>query len=71
MDLTKMVADLKQWCIDNYEQGGDRMIECWGTDEYLKILELNDNNYDKALADIKEVAASWVEKRIEQESEIF
>jgi len=71
MDLAKMVADLKKWCLDNYKKGGDTMIECWDTDDYLKVLEENGNDYDKALTDIKSVAQSWVEKRIEQESEIF
>jgi hypothetical protein len=38
--IRAMVAEIdkmKQWCLDNYEQGADTMVECWDSTDYENL----------------------------------
>jgi hypothetical protein len=31
------VEKMKAWCLDNYENGADTMVECWGDEDYANL----------------------------------
>lgn len=33
-----MLKILEQWAKDNYENGGDLMVECWGDEEWAEFM---------------------------------
>lgn len=37
--MEKLVEEMKQWCVDNYENGADTMVECWDTEDYLELIQ--------------------------------
>lgn len=36
--MEKLIAKLKQIAKDNYNNGGDGMVECWDDREYIKFI---------------------------------
>ena len=28
------IESMKQWCLDNYDNGADTMVECWEDEDY-------------------------------------
>lgn len=33
------IEAMKRWCEENYSNGADTMVECWGDAEYEKLLQ--------------------------------
>jgi hypothetical protein len=31
------IQAMKQWCMDNYENGADTMVECWSDGDYAEL----------------------------------
>lgn len=36
------VEKMKAWCMDNYENGADTMVECWGNEDYERMFAYDD-----------------------------
>jgi hypothetical protein len=34
-----VVSEMKAWCLAHYESGGEVMVECWDTDDYVRLIE--------------------------------
>jgi hypothetical protein len=32
-----IIAEMKQWCEDNYSNGADTMVECWSHEDYVDL----------------------------------
>jgi hypothetical protein len=43
------IDKMKQWCLDNYEQGADTMVECWDSTDYEDLFYTNHNPLDPAI----------------------
>lgn len=39
MGKAEMIANMKAWCLENYENGADTMVECWGDEDYKEMIE--------------------------------
>ena len=39
MEVQDWLKSRYRWAMDNYERGGDMFVECWGSEEYLELLE--------------------------------
>ena len=42
------IAAMKAWCVENYENGADTMVECWC-----------DSDYEDMIKRAPDVAAAW------------
>lgn len=38
MTHTATIEAMKQWSLDNYNNGADTMVECWSDDDYLDLI---------------------------------
>lgn len=59
-EIDIVIQEMKQWCLDNYENGADVMVECWSTDDYFThILSYydRDREYELAWEALKRLAA--------------
>ncbi len=34
MTRAETIMAMKEWCMENYENGADTMVECWDTERY-------------------------------------
>jgi len=57
--MEQQIEAMKQWCIDNYENGADTMVECWGDGNYASLWDngLTDAQAWKLLKDLASVYA--------------
>jgi hypothetical protein len=42
--MNEAIAEMKQYCLDHYEEGGSWLVECWGKDEWDKLRRDCDDN---------------------------
>lgn len=35
--MKDQIEAMKQWCLANYENGADTMVECWGDEDYARL----------------------------------
>ena len=59
--MEKLVEEMKEWCVDNYENGADTMVECWGTEDYLDLIR--ESGAEGAWDILKRVAAVYRERQ--------
>jgi hypothetical protein len=52
------IKALEKWASDNYENGADYVIECWGDEDYINLLE-KEGSFTKALARLKKDVADY------------
>lgn len=65
-EIDIVIQQMKQWCLDNYENGADVMVECWSTDDYFThILSYYDRDHECELAweALKRLAATYREQQ--------
>lgn len=57
------IKQLKAWCLENYENGADTMIECWGNEEYQELLDDCDGNLAEALDILRGLASVYADQQ--------
>jgi len=60
--MTKLIDNIRKYCIENYENGYDSCVECWDEDDY--IFWVLDNNVKSVKGFIKSYA--FIIKRDEE-----
>jgi len=66
--MTQLVADIKAFCLANYEAGYDAVVECWDAQDYVEFVE------DWNISSVKgfvEAYAPVIDNRREIESTAF
>lgn len=61
-EVCMVIEEMKQWCLENYDNGADVMVECWSDDDYFThILSCYDTvlEYEPAWASLKNLAAIY------------
>lgn len=58
-ELIAKTATLKQWCLDNYTNGADTMVECWEDADFHDLLVENDFSVEKSLEVLARVASVY------------
>jgi hypothetical protein len=44
MTDTATIEAMQQWCLDNYTNGADTMVECWSTSDYADLFTDHEGN---------------------------
>ena len=58
------VNAMKEWCVANYEKGADTMVECWGTSDYINLIDETCKGNEAAAWDtLKRVAAVYEDQQ--------
>lgn len=61
-EIDIVIQEMKQWCLDNYKNGADVMVECWSTDDYFQLILScydRDREYEPAWEALKDIAAIY------------
>jgi hypothetical protein len=64
-----MVAELRAYAEANYENGMDTMVECWGDDQYLKLLGECGGDVAAAKRVMDDLASVYRERRADADYE--
>jgi len=62
------ITKLRKWCEDNYSNGADTMVECWGISDYEDLLNSNNGDYKKSLKVLKGVASVYLDRQHDAEN---
>jgi len=54
------IEAMKQWCIDHYEHGADTMVQCWGDEDYRKLI-VNTSSVAQAWTDLRDITAIYAD----------
>lgn len=61
--MVDMIPELKQYCLERYERGGDVMIECWETVEWVDFLIKCDMFWREPKVCLDELMAMYRERQ--------
>lgn len=57
------LSTMKRWALDNYEKGGDVIVECYDDDE-LRMVLLEAGSLEGALKELQNIAELWIEQKM-------
>lgn len=63
------IEKMKKWCLDNYTQGADTMVECWDDSTYLEMIE--DEGTDEAWRTLKSLAEIYLDRQNDARNSVF
>ena len=65
-EISIVIQGMKDWCLENYDNGADTMVECWSTDDYFThILSYYDpdREFEPAWEALKSLASGYREQQ--------
>jgi hypothetical protein len=67
------IQAMKQWCMDNYDNGADTMVECWGDSNYADLFtfEGEPRTALEAWETLKTIAAVYKDRQADAENSAF
>lgn len=71
--MKDIIEQMKQWCMDNYENGADTMIECWSDEDYADLFtfEGKAKTADEAWHMLKCLASIYKDQQADAENSAF
>jgi hypothetical protein len=71
--MNEQIEAMKQWCMDNYSNGADTMVECWGDEDYANLFVQDGVPHTTAEAWdlLKRIAAVYQERQADAENSAF
>lgn len=62
MERAEVIKNMKAWCLENYENGADTMVECWDDQDYDDMIERAGSD-EVAWEDLKAVASVYADRQ--------
>ena len=72
--MNKAIEAMKKWCEDNYSNGADTMVECWGDEDYANLFASYDGTprtTKEAWETLKSVAAVYQDQQADARNSAF
>lgn len=72
--MQEEIKKMKEWCLDNYSQGADVMVECWSDSDYMNLFEDIDGaqlSVAQAWDTLKSVAAVYADRQADARNSQF
>lgn len=63
MGNAELIAKMKAWCLENYENGADTMVECWEDEDYEDLIVRCDGNEADSWDVLKSIAGVYAERQ--------
>lgn len=60
--MDKVIKEMKDWCLENYENGADTMVECWDDEDYANLITESPSE-EQAWDTLKSVASVYRERQ--------
>ena len=67
------IKAMKQWCMDNYDNGADTMVECWGDENYADLFVQDGvpHTTEEAWDLLTRIAAVYKDRQADAENSAF
>ena len=69
------IEAMKKWCMDNYSNGADTMVECWDDNNYAQLFESHDgiawSTPKEAWGTLKRIAAVYKDRQADAKNSAF
>lgn len=72
--MNETIDQMKQWCLEHYDQGADTMVECWSTSDYEDLFVSHDGTLattEQAWERLKSVAAVYADRQADARNSAF
>lgn len=66
-DVALEIETMKQWCLENYDNGADTMVECWSDDDWFRFVSRYAPDFDTAWDDLKSIASIYRDQQADAE----
>ena len=63
------IEKMKQWCMDNYNNGADTMVECWDDSDYNELFM--DVSTKQAWKSLKDIASVYLDQQNDARNSAF
>lgn len=60
--MDEVIKEMKSWCLENYENGADTMVECWDEEDYANLITESPST-EQAWDTLKSVASVYRERQ--------
>jgi hypothetical protein len=73
MTQAETIQAMKDWCMDNYENGADTMVECWSTEDYEGLFSFEGEARTDAQAwkTLKSIASVYADRQADARNSAF
>jgi hypothetical protein len=73
MTRAETIQAMKDWCMENYSQGADTMVECWDTEDYERLFSYEGSTVTDAQAweILKSVAEVYADRQADARNSAF
>jgi hypothetical protein len=58
-----VVAAMKRWALDHYDQGADTFVECWEDVDYAELLHTSEWDQARAMRRLAEIASVFADRQ--------
>jgi hypothetical protein len=63
MERAEVIKNMKAWCLENYENGADTMVECWDDGDYESLIVGCDGDLDKAWETLDHIRSVFADRQ--------
>lgn len=73
MTRAETIQAMKDWCMDNYENGADTMVECWSTEDYERLFSFEGEAHtdEQAWEILKAIADVYADQQADARNSAF
>lgn len=73
MTRAETIQAMKDWCMDNYSQGADTMVECWSTEDYERLFSFEGEAHtdEQAWEILKAIASVYADQQADARNSAF
>lgn len=67
MERAEVIENMKAWCLENYENGADTMVECWEDSDYDDMI-VRSGSDEEAWEVLKAIARIYEDRQADARS---
>jgi hypothetical protein len=69
--IARTIDKMKAWCLKNYENGADTMVECWASEDYQRMITDCGGDLKAAWKCLRSVAAVYADRQADARNSAF
>lgn len=73
MTRAETIQAMKDWCMENYENGADTMVECWTAEDYERLFSFEGEAHtdEQAWEILKAIASVYADQQADARNSAF
>ena len=70
-NITTEITAMQAWCRENYSNGADTMVECWGVADYADLFDEGEETPAQAWSTLQSLAAIYQDRQSDAVNSAF